>query len=138
MSAFETSLAKLKTRAEGMGITPQSLVLLSKYAMEIVEATSLKGSEQKEMVIRLLKKVVDDSPLEEAKKKLCSDLIEKGTISQMRDLVIDATKGRLKINNEQIMETGATCCSLLFQYWKTKKNKNKKIPTETNIALTQV
>ena len=111
MSAFETSLAKLTTRAEGMGITPQSLVLLSKYAMEIVEATSLKGSEQKEMVIRLLKKIVDDSPLEEVEKKLCADLIEKGTISQMIDLVIDASKGRFKINQEQIIETG---CNLLF------------------------
>ena len=136
MSAFETSLAKLTTRAEGMGITPQSLVLLSKYAMEIVEATSLKGSEQKEMVIRLVKKIVEDSPLEEAEKKLCADLIEKGTISQMIDLVVDATKGRLKINQEEIIERGATCCSLLFQYWKTKKNK--KAPTETNIALVQV
>ena len=135
MSFFETSLAKLKARTEGMGITPQTLVLVAKYAMEIVEVSSLKGSEQKEMVIRLLKKIVDDCPLEEEEKKLCSDLIEKGTISQMIDLVIDASKGRLKINQEQIVETGATCCSLLFQYWKSKK---KKAPTETNIALTQV
>ena len=135
MSFFETSLAKLNTRIEGMGITPQTLVLISKYAMEIVEATSLKGSEQKEMVIRLLKKIVDDSPLEEEEKKLCSDLIEKGTISQMIDLVVDASKGRLQINQEQVIETGATCCSLLFQYWKTKKNK--KAPTPTNVALTQ-
>ena len=38
--------------------------------MEIVEATKLKGKEQKALVERIVRKIVTDAPLDESKKVL--------------------------------------------------------------------
>ena len=43
-----------------------------KYAMEIVELSELKGADQKDMAIRLVKAVV--SSIDEGRKKVCLDI----------------------------------------------------------------
>ena len=58
---LDTCLAELNKRIEGLNIDQKSIVLITKYAMEVVEATSLKGDAQKKMVLEMLKKVIQDS-----------------------------------------------------------------------------
>ena len=113
MSIFESSLEKLKTRVEGIEITPQTIIFVMKYAMEIIEVTELKGSEQKEMVVRLIRSVVSEVSLKEEQKKLCLEMIDSGALAQTIDLVIDATKGRIQINQKLIMDTASKCAPFI-------------------------
>ena len=98
MSVFETSLETLKARIADVEITPQTLIFVLKYAMEIIELSELKGADQKDMAIRLVKAVVTESSIEEGRKKVCLDIIESGALAQTIDLVIEATKGNININ----------------------------------------
>ena len=111
MSIFQSSLDKLKTRIGELEITPQSVISVMKYAMEIVELSELKGADQKDMAIRLVKAVVTESSIDEGRKKVCLDIIESGALAQTIDLVIDATKGRVRIN--QIVQVAGKCGPLL-------------------------
>ena len=98
MSIFQSSLDKLKKRIGDLEITPQSVISVMKYAMEIVELSELKGTDQKDMAIRLVKTVVIESSTDEGYKKVCLDIIESGALAQTIDLVVDVTKGRVNIN----------------------------------------
>ena len=111
MSIFQSSLDKLKTRIGELEITPQSVISVMKYAMEIIEQSELKGGDQKDMAIRLVKAVVTESSVDEGRKKVCLDIIESGALAQTIDLVIDATKGRVNIN--QIVQVAGKCGPLL-------------------------
>ena len=113
MSIFETSLEKLKKRIAEIEITPQTLISIMKFAMEIIELSSLKGDEQKEMVLRLLKAVVTNSDLNENRKKTCVEMIDGGALGQTIDLIIDATKGRININQEVIVNAAKKYVPLL-------------------------
>lgn len=113
MSIFENSLEKLKKRIAEIEITPQTLISIMKFAMEIIELSSLKGDEQKEMVLRLLKAVVTNSDLNENRKKTCVEMIDGGALAQTIDLIIDATKGRININQEVIVNAAKKYVPLL-------------------------
>lgn len=98
MSVFQSSLEKLNTRLGDVEVSPQSVISVMKYAMEIIELSELKGGDQKDMAIRLVKAVVTESSIEEGRKKVCLDIIESGALAQTIDLVIEATKGNININ----------------------------------------
>ena len=119
MSVFETSLEKLKSRVGDIEITPQTLMIIMKYAMEVIEISELKGSEQKEMSIRLIRSVVSDSSLEADKKSICLQMIDSGALGQTIDLIIDATKGRIQVNQKIILETATKCVPLFCGCCKT-------------------
>ena len=95
---FENILLKLKVKVSAINIESNSLHLIIKYVMESVEETPIKGSEQKEMAVKLIKALIMDLANEEEKDILIK-LINDGTIGNMIDLIVDATKGRLNINN---------------------------------------
>ena len=120
MSIFETSLEKLKNRMDDIDITPQTLIIIMKYAMEIIEISELKGSEQKDMALRLLRSVISNAELNESIKSTCLQMIDSGALGQTIDLIIDATKGRIQINQKLIMDTASSCIPLLCGGVKTQ------------------
>ena len=65
--------------------------------MELVEQTPLKGSEQKELALKLINALIVDLTNGEDERVLLQ-LLNDGTIGNMIDLIIDATKGRLDVN----------------------------------------
>lgn len=108
MFDFESCLEQLKDRSKNIEINAQTIMIVVKYAMEIIELTELKGTEQKEMAIKLVKKLVEDFNLNENVKKVINEIIESGALSVTIDLIIDASKGNLKINlNKKIKRF---CC----------------------------
>ena len=90
--------------------------------MEIVEATKLKGKEQKVLVERIVRKIVNDSPLEESKKSIVISMLDEGIVGDVIDLVVSATKGELDINGVEKVATG--CC---LAFLKSRKAKNEKL-----------
>ena len=89
-----------------------------KVAMEVVEVSEVKGSEQKVLVNKLVSKLVIDAPISDAKEKLLLDILDEGIVDEVIDLVVSASKGELNLNAAK--EVATSCCLGLF------KNKCKK------------
>ena len=104
-NVYETTLAKLKVKVSAITIRSSTLHLIIKYVMELVEQTPLKGSEQKEMALKLIRALIVDFTDAEDERVLLQ-LLDNGTIGNMIDLIVDATRGRLDINTAVQVTTG--------------------------------
>ena len=123
-AAYDAALLKLQStlKERNIEVSSKTITQIVKIAMEIVEATKLKGKEQKVLVERIVRKIVNDSPLEESKKSIVISMLDEGIVGDVIDLVVSATKGELDINT---VEEGATGCCLAFL--KSRKAKNQKL-----------
>ena len=90
MSYFEKCYEELKGKVKDIEITPQTIIKVLRYSMEIVEASEAKGEEQKKLVEKLVKQVVIDAPITDEKEKLLLDMIEQGILGDMASLVVSA------------------------------------------------
>lgn len=115
------SLNSLKVKLSSITLRPNTIHLLVKYVMEEVENQPIKGSEQKDLALELIKNLIIDLSDKEDEETLLK-LLNDGTISNIIDIIIDATKGKLNINTSLTVATGCinTCIPYLFS------SKNKK------------
>ena len=94
-------------------INTQTVIAILKMAMEVVEATQLKGKAQKELCIKLVKDIVIAAPLTGSQETLILNMIDSGVLNNTIDLVIDATQGKLDINAAVGVATG--CCAAFMK-----------------------
>ena len=123
-AAFDTSLKKLNSAlaSRGIEITSKTITTVIKISMEIVEATNLKGIEQKILVEKLVRKVVKDAPIADEKEKLLLDMIDEGVVGDVVDLVVAATNGEVNVNAAEKAAVG--CCLAIL---KSRQKSNNKI-----------
>ena len=107
-NVFEASLNELKEKIGGMDINAENIVTVLRFAMEVVEATQLKGEAQKTLVEKLVRQVVIDAPITDDKEKLLLDMVDNGVVGNMADLVVSASKGEVDINSA--VKVASTCC----------------------------
>ena len=112
MGIFENCYEELKKKTANLEITPQTVIKVLRFAMEIVEASEAKGEEQKKLVEKLVKQVVVDAPISDDKEKLLLNMIDEGILGDMATLVVSATKGELNIN--AMAEVAGVCCKSCF------------------------
>ena len=112
MGIFENCYEELKKISANLDITPQTIIKVLQFAMEIVELSEAKGEQQKKLVQKLVKQVVVDAPISDFKEKLLLDMIEEGILGDMASLVVSATKGELNINT--MTEVAGVCCKSCF------------------------
>lgn len=112
MAIFEDCYEKLKKETKNMDINPQTIINVLRFAMELVEASSAKGEEQKKLVEKLVRQVVVDAPITDTKEKMLLDMIDEGILGDMATLVVSATKGELNIN--VAVEVAGVCCKSCF------------------------
>lgn len=123
----ETSLFRqvteiLKRRVKDISIRPNTLHLVIKYIMELIEETPIKGVAQKEFALKVLRELFRD--LTEGEDELVLlKLLDDGSISNLIDLVVDATNGKLNIN-AAIMTT-TSCITTCIPHISRKQNKTK-------------
>lgn len=98
---FKGLLAKVKSRATSVGISVTTVTTVLKYSMEVVELSDITGSEQRELALDLVKRVIDDANMSNDTRAACDAVIESGILIGVIDLVVDATKGKLSINAVQ-------------------------------------
>ena len=110
---FEMALKMLKVKTEGTEINATSVIKVMKIAMEVVEITEVKGKEQKDLAIKLVRQLVVDAPITDDKEKLLLDMIDNNILGDTIDLVIQATKGEVDIN--KIVAVSAGCCGTLLK-----------------------
>jgi hypothetical protein len=78
------------------------LLSLLTYAMELMEQTEIKGSLQKDLVIKILNDVLEIN-FEHTENPLKLQLIEflNYEASNIIDLIVDASKGKININKTE-------------------------------------
>lgn len=94
---YDDALLRLKDRMKDLAIRSTSLPLIIKYVIEIFERTPIKGTEKKTMALKLMRAIIVDLTDGEDE-KILTQLLDDGTISNLIELVIDATKGKLDVN----------------------------------------
>ena len=135
---YQVTLLKLKEKVSVIEIRSSTIALVIKYVMEIVEETPLKGVEQKELSIKLIREIIKDLTDGEDEKVLLK-LLEDGTISNMIDLIVDATKGKLNINSiDDVTLVASGCINNCVPYFKgtfKKKEKKSKINATATVKV---
>ena len=96
---------KLKEKFEIEKIKSDTIHILIKETLELVEEIKVNGSEKKEIVIAIIKELIDDLVEDEKDKELINEMLNKEIISNTIDLIILASKGKLNLNNEESRET---------------------------------
>ena len=119
---YENLLSNLKEKIGVIEIRISTIHLLIKYVMEQIEDTPIKGLEQKELALKLMRELIIDFTEHEDEKVLL-DLLDNGTMGNLIDLISDATKGKLNINS--IINVSKGCISSCIPYC-SSKNKSKK------------
>ncbi len=116
---YDTTLETIKEKVSLITIRPSTLYLIIKYVMEEVEKTPVKGPEQKEMALKLIKALIIDLTENEDEKVLL-DLLNDGTIGNLMDLIVDVSKGKININ--KISKVSIGCFKRCYPYLcKSKK-----------------
>ena len=113
---------ELAKKVSMIDIKTTTLPEIIKEAMQIVEKTTIKGTKQREFVIKVLRKLFE-SLTDNEEEKLLLQLIDNGTVSNMIDLIVDATKGKLDIN--VAVKTTSNLLLLCIPYITKRCNKKK-------------
>ena len=92
-----------------MSITPDSIILVLQYAMEIVELTTLTGPEKKTAVMELVRSAVIDAPMDAHIEKILLEMIDDGILSHIIDIIVSAARGELHLN--AVMSASTIACS---------------------------
>lgn len=107
----------LRTQLGDITLTVQTIMPALKSAMEIVELSSLKGSDQKDMVNKLIKKLIRNTDgISDNDRLFLIEIVDKDIINQTVDLVVDATVGDIKINKKKVTR----CCTSFFKVFRYK------------------
>lgn len=113
-------LLELQHLTNHIPFTSTNIILLVRYAMELVEITPLKGTAQKAMVLELVHLIITNSSMEDQDKTACFQILHSGAISQMIEIIIQASHGELTINKAvKDTSTIASKCCFAFLQWKT-------------------
>ena len=112
-SQLAVSLLKLNEKIGDMEINAQTIMTVTRFSMEIVESTKLKGAAQKELAISLVRQVIVEAPISDDKEKLLLDMIDQGILANAIELIVDVSKGDVDINTVVAVASG--CCSALLR-----------------------
>ena len=110
LQLVEQCLPIVKNLLDGTPLNLTNIHLIIKTVMEVIEDTPVKGSYQKDLALKIIKALaleltVDDNSI------VLINLIDSGSIGNIIDLVVDASKGKLNIN--LVIDTTVTC----FKIW---------------------
>jgi hypothetical protein len=94
----------------------QSIILL---AIESVEYKKIKSHDKKAAALQIVYNFIDTLP-ESENKIFLTNCYDNGNIADMIDLVVDASKGKLKINESLIKRGVAVILKCLLGFIKTK------------------
>ena len=96
--ATENLWNQFRQKIEGIEISAETIMTLLRYAMEVVELSEIKGTQQKEMALKLLTLAIEDSCLDASHKETYLNMVKNGVVGTAVDLIVDATKGKLAVN----------------------------------------
>jgi hypothetical protein len=92
-----------------MNITIQNIMNITRIIMEIIELTNVKGTLQKQILMSILKKMIDKQSFdnEEIRNKLL-EILNSDLIDNTVEIIINVSKGKYILNN--LTNTDSNCC----------------------------
>ena len=111
-----------KKKLANISLRPNTIHLVIKYIIELVEETPIKGVEKKEFALKVMRELFKDLTEGEDEIVLLK-LLDDGSISNIIDLVVDATNGKLNIN--ATIDTAVHCATTCLPYCLSDKSKTK-------------
>jgi hypothetical protein len=106
------AMQSLREKMGNIEVNAENIMTILKFAMEVVEATELKGEAQKTLCIKLVRDVVVAAPIADEKEKFLLDILD-GTVGHTIDLVVGATRGEINVN--AAAQVGKNCCLAFFK-----------------------
>ena len=119
-SEVNAYLKIVKNILYGTPINVKSVHLIIRTVMEVVEGTPVKGSEQKDLALKILRQLFIDFTDDDIESTLIN-LLDSGTIGNLIDLIVDASKGKINVN--KIIDTTVTCC----KFWIPRINGRLRV-----------
>lgn len=95
---YNNCLNRIKNKLSILDTHLNNIHLLIKYVMETIEETELKGIDQKKLALAIIQDIISEIKNEDEKKRL-QELLHNNTISNIIELIVDATKGKINVNN---------------------------------------
>lgn len=134
-------VSRVKDRIGLDKLTSNTIHIVLKETMELVEELNIPGSEKRDNVLRVVKVLVEDLVNDGNEKQLILDIIENNVLENIMDLIIKASKGEININNKTTQNQIAGCltvslriiASLVTMCRKRSKDKKVKIVKSNNI-----
>lgn len=116
---------ELKYKLKEIGVKKSTLALVIKFVIEAVENTPIKGKEQKNYALRLIDGLVEEFAYGDDK-EFFKIALDSGSISDMIDLIVSATKGEINVN--QVLKVATKSClpALMSCFTKMLKKYSKK------------
>lgn len=102
LKTFEEIYLEVIKKIDNYEVSVDNFILILENVLEVVELTKKqKDSKKKEIVILLLKKIVNDANISESEKRDCNLIIDDGTVSNTIDLLINDCKNNNKLNKRK-------------------------------------
>ena len=114
----------VKDKLKDVGIKPATLSNVIRLTMEAVEETPVKGPEQKEFAIKVIKTLFDELPEANPEKTFLVESISSGSVDGTIELVIAATKNELTINH--VLAVTKACLPTLLDYISARCGSRRK------------
>jgi len=97
-------IGKLKENFGDKKITLETIDLIIKECIELVEKLKYSGAGKKEHVVAIVKAVIIDLVEDPDEERLLLEIIDKKILEKIIDLIISASKGKIDINNKKTQE----------------------------------
>ena len=124
----ETMVTKIKDdvkdKLTDIGIKPSTLSKLIQFTMEAIEDTPIKGAEQKEFALKVMKSLVEELPEKNKEKIFLLESLDSGSVEGTIELVVAASKNELTINH--VVEITKACLPTLLDYISAKCGSRRK------------
>ena len=93
---------ELKKRIENIELSYNNFNLILGHILEVVELTKTSGKNKKDKTIYLIKQIIDKSNIDDKEKKIYYEIIDNNIISNIIDLIVLASKNKIKINKKKL------------------------------------
>lgn len=93
---------ELKNRIENIELSYNNFNLILHHILEVVELTKTSGKNKKDKAIYLIKEIIDKSNIDDKEKKIYYEIIDNNIISNIIDLIVLASKNKIKINKKKL------------------------------------
>jgi hypothetical protein len=108
---FVNFYKELEQRMGNIIISPDTLLLIVRHTIEFLEEKSMPSDKKKQLALNLIDAFIINSKLQPDQKTLCLSILDT-TLSDTIDLIIDASRGKININ--QLKTTTTNCFLILF------------------------
>ena len=121
---YERLLGRIKHELPNIKLDHKVLFKILKILLEIIDVYEMTGEEKKQLVLKMLRKYVDESNMSDDEKELCNSLITDGRLSETINIIIAAARGELDIKDTT--ELGFTVAERLLLYLLKKLRERRK------------